>query len=253
MTGWLRVVGLGPGPVHWLTSEATTTLTEATHLVGYHGYVDRLIVNPHQTVHASGNGDELARARHALELAQVGARVALVSGGDPGVFAMAAAVFEAIERGPERWRALDVSVQPGVTAMLAAAARLGAPLGNDFCAVNLSDNLKPWSVIEKRLRLAAQADFVIALYNPRSQARPEQLQSAFAVLRGHASDDTLVAFARAIGRSDENLTITSLGEADPALADMRTLVLIGSSHTRYIARPDGRVWLYSPRWIAEGT
>jgi precorrin-3B C17-methyltransferase len=250
VTGSLRVVGIGPGPAHWLTAEASAALSDATHLVGYQSYLERLIVNPTQTVHASGNGDELARARHALELAHVGARVALISGGDPGVFAMAAAVFEAIERGPARWRALEVSVLPGVTAMLAAAARLGAPLGNDFCAINLSDNLKPWSVIETRLRLAAEADFVIALYNPRSNARPDQLQSALTVLRGRLAGETLVAFARAIGRPDEALTITSLGAADASLVDMRTLVLIGSSATRYIERPDGRVWIYSPRWIA---
>lgn len=250
--GWLRVVGLGPGPACWITPEVSAALAEASDVVGYRAYVSRLTLAPAQRMHASGNGDELQRAQHALELAQGGARVVIVSGGDPGVFAMAAAVFEAIERGPQAWRALDVSVLPGVTAMLAAAARLGAPLGNDFCAINLSDNLKPWSVIETRLQLAARADLVIALYNPRSNARPEQLVRAFEVLRAEHAASTLVAFARAIGRPDEALHVTTLGAAAPELVDMRTLVLVAASSTRCIERPDGRVWLYSPRSLPEG-
>jgi precorrin-3B C17-methyltransferase len=251
VSGWLRVVGIGPGPSQWITPEVSATLAQASDVIGYSAYVGRLTVGAEQRVHASGNGDELARAQRALELTQAGARVVIVSGGDPGVFAMAAAVFEAIERGPLAWRALDVSVLPGVTAMLAAAARLGAPLGNDFCAINLSNNLKPWSVIETRLQLAARADFVIALYNPRSNARPDQLQRALELLRAEQPASTPVAFARAIGRPDEALHITSLGAADAGLVDMRTLVLIGARGTRVIERPDGRGWLYSPRWIAE--
>ncbi|MET0593220.1 MAG: precorrin-3B C(17)-methyltransferase, partial [Polyangiaceae bacterium] len=201
--GALQVVGLGPGPARWMTPESSEALSHATDIVGYHAYVARLEVAPHQTVHGSDNGDELARARHALELAAGGATVAVVSGGDPGVFAMAAAVFEAIESGPPAWRALDIEVLPGVTAMLAAAARLGAPLGSDFCAINLSDNLKPWSLIEKRLRLAAEGDFVIALYNPASRARPESIHQAFAVLRAHQEETAIVVFAKAIGRAGE--------------------------------------------------
>ena len=177
--GALQVVGLGPGPARWMTPGSSEALARATDIVGYHVYVARLEIGPHQRVHASDNGDELERARHALELAAGGAEVAVVSGGDPGVFAMAAAVFEAIESGPPAWRALEVEVIPGVTAMLAAAARLGAPLGSDFCTLNLSDNLKPWELIEKRLRLAAEGDFVIALYNPASRARPEAIHRAF--------------------------------------------------------------------------
>ena len=252
MTGWLRVVGLGPGPSRWITPEVTDALAEASDVIGYRAYVERLTLGPQQRMHVSGNGDELQRAQLALELAQGGARVVIVSGGDPGVFAMAAAVFEAIERGPQAWRALEVHVLPGVTAMLAAAARLGAPLGNDFCAINLSDNLKPWSVIETRLRLTARADLVIALYNPRSRARPEQLSRALEVLREEKDAATLVVFARAIGRPDEALHVTTLAAADPDLVDMRTLVLIAASSTRCIERPDGQVWLYSPRSLPEG-
>jgi precorrin-3B C17-methyltransferase len=247
MSGFVRVVGLGPGPSYWVTPETVNALDEADTIVGYRAYVSRLVLREGQVVHSSDNGDELMRARLALELAQGGARVAVVSGGDPGVFAMAAAVFEAVEGGPDAWRALDITVLPGVTAMLAASARLGAMLGNDFCAINLSDNLKPWRVIEQRLIAACQGDFVIALYNPASLARPEQIQRAFAVLRARRGAEVPVAFAKAVGRPDEQLTITSLGEADPALADMRTLLLIGASTTRAVARASGGAWLYSPR------
>jgi precorrin-3B C17-methyltransferase len=250
VSGGLCVAGLGPGPEHWITPEVSAALAAATDVVGYYAYVKRLTLRADQRLHASDNGDELARAQQALALAAEGAQVVVVSGGDPGVFAMAAALFEALEAGPEALRALPVRVLPGVTAMLAAAARLGAPLGNDFCAINLSDNLKPWSVIARRLTLAAQADFVIALYNPASRARPEQIQQAFALLRTERAPETLVMFAQAVGRADEALHVTTLAEARPELADMRTLVLIGASTTRAIARPDAPPWVYSPRWLA---
>lgn len=245
--GTLYVVGLGPGPERWITPEAADVLARATDVVGYRAYVARLTAALHQTVHASDNGDELHRARHALELAAGGAQVAVVSGGDPGVFAMAAAVFEAVESGPPAWRALRIEVLPGVTAMLAAAARLGAPLGADFCALNLSDNLKPWSLIEKRLRLAAEGDFVIAIYNPASRARPDSIHRAFAVLRAHQRESAVVVFAKAIGRPDEEVVVATLKDADPAVADMRTLVIVGSSRTRRIERPSGGAFIYSPR------
>jgi precorrin-3B C17-methyltransferase len=250
--GRVEVVGLGPGPERWITPEATEALSFATDVIGYRTYTARLTPRAGQTIHGSDNGDELMRARHALELAAQGRRVVVVSGGDPGVFAMASAVFEAIERGPVVWRALDVRVLPGVTAMLAAAARLGAPLGNDFCTINLSDNLKPWSVIEARIVLAAQADFVIALYNPASRARPEQVFRAFSVLRAQRDPATVVVFAKAIGRPDEEVHVSTLGEADPQLADMRTLLLIGASRTRIIERDQGSPWVYTPRYVEAG-
>jgi precorrin-3B C17-methyltransferase len=251
--GSVQVVGLGPGPERWITPEVTAILAEATDLVGYRTYLARVRPHSSQRVHDSDNGAELSRAQRALALAAEGRHVAVVSGGDPGVFAMAAAVFEAIEGGPSAWRALDVQVHPGVTAMLAAAARLGAPLGNDFCALNLSDNLKPWRIIARRLRLAAQADFIIALYNPASRARPEQVHQAFAILRSELPRERVVVFAKAIGRPDEELHVTTLGAADPAFADMRTLLLIGASTTRCVARPSGTPWIYSPRRLAEVT
>ncbi len=247
MTGSLRILGLGPGDPRWVTPEASAMLDEATDLVGYGPYLARLETRPGQRIHASDNRVELDRARAALDLAAGGAQVAVVSGGDPGVFAMAAAVFEAVEAGPTRWRDLDIAVSPGISAMMAAAARLGAPLGHDFCAVSLSDNLKPWPLIERRLRAAADGDFVIALYNPASRARPRQVFDAFAVLRAVKEGATPVAFARAVGRPDEAITVTTLADADPGLADMSTLVLVGSSATRLIVRERGRPFLYTPR------
>lgn len=253
MTGWLRVVGLGPGPADWVTPEASGVLAEATDLVGYIPYVERIPERPDLRRHASDNRVELDRARHALALAAAGRRVALVSGGDPGVFAMAAAVFEAIEAGPADWRRLDVAVVPGITAMLAAAARLGAPLGHDFCAISLSDNLKPWDVVTRRLRAAAEADFVIALYNPASRARPERIFQAFDLLRGLKAGETVVAFARAVGRGDERIVLSTLADADPSLVDMATVVLIGSSETRVLGRGEGvRPWIYTPRSYGGG-
>jgi precorrin-3B C17-methyltransferase len=248
----LRIVGLGPGPARWRTGEAEAALTEATDLVGYKPYLDRLPRSASQRFHASDNREEIARARHALELAAEGARVAVVSGGDPGVFAMAAAVLEAIEKGPPPWRALDIEVLPGVSAMQGAAARLGAPLGHDFCAISLSDNLKPWESLARRLKAAAEGDFVIALYNPASKARPRRIHDAFAVLRDFKAPTTPVAFARAVGREDETIKLTELGDADPSLADMATLVMIGSSETRLVARASGLPWLLTPRAYGVG-
>jgi len=249
MTGHLRIVGLGPGPEKWITPEVSEGLAEAQDLLGYTAYLDRVPLRAHQQRHASDNREELSRARHAIELAVAGRQVALVSGGDPGVFAMAAAVFEAIEKGPAIWRSLEVTVLPGVTAMLAAAARVGAPLGADFCAINLSDNLKPWALVEKRLKLAIEAGFVIALYNPASKARPTQIFDAFAVVREKLPPSTPIILARAIGRPDERVTISTLADADPALIDMQTLPIIGSAATRLLKRADGSHWVYSPRRV----
>jgi precorrin-3B C17-methyltransferase len=242
------VIGLGPGPARWLTAEAEGLLAEATDIFGYAPYVER--VGPSQARrHPSDNRAELERARDGLALAAEGRRVAIVSGGDPGVFAMAAAVFEAVEAGPAPWRALDIVVVPGVTAMLAAAARVGAPLGHDFCAISLSDNLKPWALVEKRLRSAAEADFVIALYNPASKARPQQIRRALAILSDYG--DRVIVLASAVGRPDEAIRVTSLASVDPDAIDMRSLVLIGSSRTRLVERPDGLPFVYTPRGVAE--
>jgi precorrin-3B C17-methyltransferase len=246
-SGSLRIVGLGPGSPDWITPEATLALECVTDIVGYDPYLARVPERSGQRRHGSDNRDEMDRARRALHLASEGYDVAVVSGGDPGVFAMAAAVFEAIESGEAGWSDLDIQVQPGISAMHAAAARLGAPLGHDFCAISLSDNLKPWAIIERRLIAAAEGDFVIALYNPASKARPTRIQEAFQILRSRKAATTPVAFARAIGRADERITLTTLGDADPSVIDMSTLVLIGSSETRLIPRRRQRAWMYTPR------
>jgi precorrin-3B C17-methyltransferase len=232
-----------------VTPEVTAALAEATDVVGYIPYVSRVAPRTGLTLHGSDNRVELDRAGHALRLAHEGRRVVVVSSGDPGVFAMGSAVFEAMEAGPKAWRKLDVRVLPGITAMLAASARAGAPLGHDFCAINLSDNLKPCSVIEHRLRLAAEADFAIALYNPRSKARPDDLDRAFDVLRGSCDGKRLILFARAVTTPEEALRIVPLAEARGDMADMRTIVIVGSSRTRLIERAASTI-LYTPRTAA---
>ena len=248
MIGSLTIVGLGPGAPELTTPAVSQALRAATDLVGYETYLARVpVLGSEQRRHGSDNRVEIERARHALRLAAEGRRVAVVSSGDPGVFAMAAAVFEAIEVGDVRWRALDIRVEPGVTAMLAAAAAVGAPLGGDFCAISLSDNLKSWATIERRLEAAARGDFVIALYNPASCARPHQLGEAIALLRKWKPAETVVVLAQAAGTPHCRLDVTSLADVDTMAADMRTLVLIGSSRTRCVARADGRPWVYTPR------
>jgi len=253
MNGRLTIVGLGPGAAAMQTPQASAALAAATDLVGYATYLDRVPVWPGQARHASDNRVELDRARHALRLAAEGRHVAVVSSGDPGVFAMASAVFEAVEHGDAAWRSLDIVVVPGVSALFAAAARLGAPLGHDFCAISLSDNLKPFDVVLARLRAAASAGFVIALYNAASRARPWQLGAAFDALRPILPADCTIAFATAISRDDERVALTTLAAADPAQADMRTLVMIGTAATRQIHRPGAAPWLYTPRFHSAAT
>lgn len=246
MTGWLVIAGLGPGAQALVTPQVTAALAEATDIVGYIPYVARVAPRAGLTLHASDNRVELDRARHALDMAAAGQRVVVVSSGDPGVFAMASAVFEALEAGPPAWRDLDIRVLPGITAMLAAAARAGAPLGHDFCAINLSDNLKPWALVEKRLRLAVEADFAMAFYNPRSKARPEGFARALEVLRDACDDARPVIFARAVSTPDEALRVVPLTQARAEMADMRTVVIVGSSLTRIIPRT-GAPLVYTPR------
>jgi precorrin-3B C17-methyltransferase len=241
MTGWVAIAGLGPGRDDLVTPEVTAMLAEATDVIGYIPYVKRVAPRDGLTLHPTDNRVEIDRATHALTLATEGRRVAVVSGGDPGVFAMASAVFEALEGKPQ-FADADIRVLPGITAMLAAAARAGAPLGHDFCAINLSDNLKPWSVIERRLRLAAQADFAMAFYNPRSRSRPHQFGDALAILREECAPQRLVTFARAISRPDEALNTVTLAEATAEMADMQTVVLLGNSQTRVVGR-----YVYTPR------
>jgi len=247
MSGRLTVIGLGPGDERWLTPDADSALGRAAALYGYAAYLERVPVRPGQARHASDNREEEARARAALADAAAGADVALVSGGDPGVFAMAAAVCAAIEAGPEAFRDIDLAIVPGITAMLAVAARVGAPLGHDFCALSLSDNLKPWDVIERRLAAAAGAGLVIAIYNPLSRARPWQLGAAFDEIAKHVPAATPVVFGRAVGRADEAVEVRTLATAKTAPADMATLVIVGSAATRVVARPGRAPLVYTPR------
>jgi precorrin-3B C17-methyltransferase len=251
VTGKLAVIGLGPGDPRYLTPEAEDALRAAQALYGYGPYLDRVPLRAGQSRHPSDNREEGARAGAALRHAAQGANVAVVSGGDPGVFAMAAAICEQIEAGPESFRALDVVFVPGITAMLAVAAKIGAPLGHDFCALSLSDNLKPWELVERRLDAAAGAGFVIALYNPVSRARPWQFGNAVERLRQHLPLETPVVFGRAVGRKDEQVQLTTLAAADGTPADMATLVIVGTRETRVVARPGRTPLVYTPRAAAE--
>ena len=251
MSGWLWMVGLGPGGAALRTPQAEAALAAATDLVGYAPDLARLPERPGQRRHAAETRDDLDRARLALMLAAGGRRVAVISAGDAGVFGVASAVFEAIAGGEAEWRALDVEVVPGVSAAFAAAARIGAPLGHDFCMLSLSDDLKGWEAVSRKLAAAAGAGFVLALYNPASRARPWQLGAAFKVLREVLPGDTPVVFATAITQPDERLTMTTLEAADPTRADARTLVLVGSAESRCIVRPDGSAWLYTPRHASD--
>jgi precorrin-2 C20-methyltransferase / precorrin-3B C17-methyltransferase len=238
----LLVVGLGPGPDGWLTPEVSAVLAEVDHVVGYGPYVNRVPQRAGLTRHASGNTVEVDRARSALRLAVQGERVAVVSGGDAGVFGMAAAVFEAAE--DPAFASVSVRVLPGVSAVQAVAARAGAPIGADFAVMSLSDRLKPWDVVEKRLRAVAEADLVLAVYNPASRSRVDQVAQARSVLLEHRSPATVVVVGRDVGRAEESLTVTTLGELDPATIDMKCLLIVGASSTRASA---AGVW--TPRYV----
>ncbi|WP_409496350.1 precorrin-2 C(20)-methyltransferase [Amycolatopsis sp. cmx-11-12] len=235
--GEVVVVGLGPAGPDWLTPEATEELAAAEHIVGYGPYVARVPQRAGQRRHASGNRVEAERAVEALELAANGAKVAVVSSGDPGVFAMASAVLEQVAAG--HGTGTRVRIVPGVTAAQAAASRVGAPLGHDYCVLSLSDRLKPWEIIEKRLDAAGAADLVLALYNPASRTRTTQLAQARDVLLRHRVPETPVVVARDVGGPEEDIRVVTLGTLDPATVDMRCLLIVGSSKTR---AENGVVW-----------
>jgi cobalt-precorrin 5A hydrolase / precorrin-3B C17-methyltransferase len=251
--GRLAIVGTGPGSAEWMSPQVKELLKSSSDWVGYSTYLN--LVEPlrqGQQRHESDNRVELDRARQALDLAAEGRSVALVSSGDPGIYAMATAVFEVIEREAKpEWQRLDIQVAPGISAMQAAASRVGAPIGHDFCTISLSDILKPWAVIEHRILAAAQADLVIAFYNPISSQRTWQLAKAKEVLMQVRSPQTPVILARNVGRAKEAIGVTTLGQFQPEDADMRTIVLVGSSKTQVIQRPYKKVWVYTPRWYED--
>ncbi|MET0468636.1 MAG: precorrin-2 C(20)-methyltransferase [Aeromicrobium sp.] len=236
------VIGLGPGPDRWITPEVTEALADVQHVVGYAPYVDRVPQREGLTRHASGNTVEVDRARLALDLALRGERVAVVSGGDAGIFGMAAAVFEAAE--DVAYADVPVRVLPGLSAVQVVAARAGAPIGGDFAVMSLSDRLKPWSLIEKRLRAIAEADLVLAVYNPASRSRTTQVADAQRILLEHRSPDTVVVVGRDVGRAEESLTVTTLGTLDAATIDMKCLLIVGAAGTR--VTPAGQAW--TPRF-----
>ena len=246
MSGRVIVVGLGAGDPAQITPQVTQAINFATDIIGYIPYIDRITPKQGVRLHPSDNRVEIERAEHALTLAQAGRIVLIVSSGDPGVFAMAAALFEALEKNLQKWQDIDIEILPGITAMLAAAALVGAPLGHDFCVINLSDNLKPWSIIEKRLLGAVEADFAMAFYNPRSKSRPEGFEKTLKLLQSRCKPDRPVIFARAVATKEETAQIVPICKANAEMADMRTLVIVGSSQTRII-RQNKREWIYTPR------
>ena len=248
--GRLAVVGLGPGNPDFMIPAVKRELNNADDVLGYETYVR--MAGPFrsdQTLHMTDNREEMQRARHAFKLAATGRSVVMVSSGDPGVFAMAAAVVEALHESADvSWHAVELEILPGVSAALAAASRSGAPLGHDFCVLSLSDNLKPWEIIEKRIALAAEADLAMALYNPISKHRPWQLPRAIDILRKYRNVDTPIVLGRDIGRPAETLRVIALAELTPDQVDMRTVIIVGSSLTRSFERRDGGKWVYTPRW-----
>ena len=251
--GRLAVIGLGPGAAELMVPAVKAELARCTDVLGYETYVR--MAGPFrddQVQHCTDNREEMQRARHAFELAAQGRSVVVVSSGDPGVFAMAAAVIEALhESSDPAWHQVDLEILPGVSASLATAAQAGAPLGHDFCVMSLSDNLKPWSIIEKRLDLASQADLALAFYNPISRSRPWQLGRALEIVALHRTPDTPVVLGRDIGRPGQTLRVTTLGQLTPEQVDMRTMVLIGSTTTVTFPRAGGGEWVYTPRWYGE--
>jgi len=251
--GRLAVIGLGPGAAELMVPAVKAELARANDVLGYETYVR--MAGPFradQVMHCTDNREEMQRARHAFELAAQGRSVVVVSSGDPGVFAMAAAVLEALhESSDANWHNVDLEILPGVSASLATAAQAGAPLGHDFCVMSLSDNLKPWSIIEKRLDLAAQADLALAFYNPISRSRPWQLGRALEIVAQHRTAETPVVLGRDIGRPGQTLRVTTLGQLTPDQVDMRTMVLVGSSTTCVFPRAEGGEWVYTPRWYGD--
>ena len=245
MKGTLTIVGLGPGAAELVTPAVTDALNDATDIVGYSKYIDRIEHASGKSFHRSDNREEIDRAELSINLALGGKKVVVVSSGDPGVFAMASAIFEVVDKKNLSRDDLPILVLPGITALLAASARLGAPIGHDFCVINLSDNLKSWDVLKSRVIAAAKADFVIAFYNPRSKSRENQLSEIYDILRKNCDSDRLVIYANSVSTEAEAIFETTLSEADASLVSMKTLVIIGSSSTKKI-RNTG--YIYTPRY-----
>ena len=245
MKGSLTIVGLGPGAPELITPAVTDALKDSTDIVGYSKYIDRVKDASGKSFHPSDNREEIDRAELSINLALQGKKVVVVSSGDPGVFAMASAIFEVVDKKHISRDDLPIVVLPGITALLAASAKLGAPIGHDFCVINLSDNLKSWDILKTRVIAAAKADFVIAFYNPRSKYRKNQLSEIYDVLRKNCKSDRIVIYANSVSTESEAIFETTLSEADASSVSMKTLVIIGSSSTKKI-RNTG--YIYTPRY-----
>lgn len=252
VNGTLTVVGLGPGDKRYMTYSAREALDAATDILGYDYYIK--LAAPfasHQIIHPSDNREELARSQMALDLAAMGKKVVIVSSGDPGIFAMAAAIMECMEKAPAgSLDNVEIRIEPGITAAQSAAARLGAPLGHDFAVISLSDNLKPSTIIEKRIIASIQSDMALALYNPVSRARPKQIYNVFELIKKYCAPNTIIMIGTDIGREDEATTITTLEKLDIAAITSRSVILIGSSQTK-IFRQGNKTWAYTPRSYPE--
>lgn len=245
--GKVTVIGLGPGKASWQTPEVRQAIEQAEILVGYKTYIDMVPVRVGQQRLASDNRVEIERSKEALDLANKGRNVVVVSSGDPGIFAMASAVLEAIDKDPVRWKNIDLAILPGLSAMQGAASLTGAPLGHDFAVISLSDIRKPFEIIEKRLIAASQSDMVIAIYNPASKTRRDQVDRMKEVLLAHKDPSTIILLAKNVGRDGEKTQLTTLKDLDTTLIDMRTMLIIGSSKTKVIEGPNQSQLLYTPR------
>ena len=248
MKGKIVVAGLGPGKKSLMTQEVFEVIEKATDIIGYSTYINRIKPRANLNLHSSDNREEPKRALDAINLALNGKNVVIISSGDPGVFAMASVMFETLDNGPAIWKQIEIVILPGVTAMLAAAARVGAPLGHDFCAINLSNNLKPWELIEKRIRLSIECDFVICIYNPRSKSRPNDFAKTLTILRETCDENRYILFAKSVYSDNEKIEIIKLKDAIEDMADMQTLVIIGSSLSKIIKRKKGD-FFYTPRSV----
>ncbi|MEA5554635.1 precorrin-3B C(17)-methyltransferase [Anabaena cylindrica UHCC 0172] len=246
--GKLAIIGTGPGASKWMSPEVKEILNAATDLVGYKTYINLIgSLADGKHIHESDNREEETRAKMALDLAAEGRYVVVVSSGDPGIYAMATAVFEVLDHyNKPEWQNIDIQVAPGISAMQATAAAIGAPLGHDFCVISLSDILKPWEIITQRIAAAAQGDFAIAFYNPVSKERTWQLTAAKNILLQYRKPDTPVVLGRNLGRPGQAVKVITLEQLEPTDADMRTLIIVGSSQTRQI-QSNNTNWVYTPR------
>jgi len=245
MIGSVTIVGLGPGPRDLISPEVTKAIEKATDIVGYYKYTNTINERKNLKIHSSDNKYEISRAELAIDLALEGKSVVIVSSGDPGIFAMSSAFFEFIEKTDKNIEGIEINVLPGISSLLAASSKVGAPLGHDFCVINLSDNLKPWKILKERIILAIKADFVVVFFNPRSKARPKTLKKAFNIFKKHSAVDKFVLFAKSVYKKNEDLKVVKLSSACHTMADMKTLVVVGSNLSRVINK--NKTFFYTPR------